>query len=239
MTLLLNVRLSWFFISAFAVYFAISVAVNGVTFTPAALTLFSVNSFLYGFYIAPILSAQKMRIDELARIIRNEANVMFDILLKTKSLPRRSRTIMQDMCEEYLEASFRERRPAQGEEEYERLIGYCLEYKGKDPDTIKAILEKLIQNQLNRSQLAMQLGNKVFNNEWWIMLVLFSITMGFVISLNTPDQPIMHIVKALLCTGLTMLMINLLKLSTLTHKRARDIWKPLDTLKASRFRRTD
>ena len=237
--LLLTVRLSWYFFGAFALFFGLSTLVDGATFSPAVLTLFSVNSFLYGFYIAPILGAQKTRIDEMGKSIRAEANAIFDILIQSKALPRRSQTIVQDLCEEYLDASFRERKPPQGEYEYERLISYCLEYRGKDPDTIKLILDKLIQNQQHRSQLAMQLENKVFHNEWWIMLVLFSITIGFVVFLNTPDQPVLHVVKALLCTGLTMLMLSLLKLSTLTHKRAKNIWQPLDTLKTSRFRRID
>jgi hypothetical protein len=239
MTLLLKVRLSWFFFGLLVLFFAATYVSGGASFTPAALTLFSVNSFLYGFYISPVLSAQKARIDDLGKIIRAEANVIFDILIKTKKLPKRSRTIVQDMCEEYLTASFRERRPAEGEHEYERLISYCLDYTGKDPDTIGKILEKLVANQQNRSQLSMQLGNKVFSNEWWIMLVLFSITLGFVLFLNVRDDLLMHIVKALLCTGLSMLMINLLKLSALTHKKAKEIWRPLDTLKTSRFRRID
>jgi hypothetical protein len=239
MALLLKIRLSWFFFGLLTLFYVLAVVIDGVVFSPAALTLFSVNSFLYGFYIAPVLGAQKARIDELAKIIRAEANAMFDILLKTKSLPRRSRTIVQDMCEDYIEASFKERKPAEGEDEYERLIGYCLEYKGKAPETIQSILDKLVLNQQNRSQLAMQLGNKVFSNEWWIMLVLFSITIGFIVCLNVPDQPVMHVVKALLCTGLSMLMLSLLKLSSLAHKRAKGIWAPLDTLKTSRFRRID
>ena len=70
------------------------------------------------------------------------------------------------------------------------------------------------------------------------MLVLFSITLGFVLILNVPGL-LGHFVKALLCTGISMLMINLIKLSTLTHKKAKDIWKPLDTLNTSRFRRFD
>ena len=32
----------------------------GIKFESGALTLFSVNSFLYGFYISPILGAQKI-----------------------------------------------------------------------------------------------------------------------------------------------------------------------------------
>ena len=239
MTLLLKIRLSWFFFLCFFLFLSLSFFVDGVVFTPAALTLFSVNSFLYGFYISPILGAQKARIDDLSKIIRAEANSLFDILIKTKKLPEKSRNLIQDMCEQYITASFRERRPGEGEGEYQRLISYCLDYKGKDPDTIEKILNCLVQNQQNRSQLAMQLGNRVFSNEWWIMLVLFSITLGFILFFEIGDNIVMHLVKALLCTGLAMLMINLLKLSTLTHKKAKQIWKPLDTLKTSRFRRVD
>jgi len=240
MKLLLGLRLSTFFFVCLVGYLGLTFVIPGVKFSPAALTLFSINSFLYGFYISPVLGAQKTRIDDLSRTIRAEANALFDILLKTKKLPRKSRNIIQDMCEDYIEASFRQRKPAEGEDEYERLIGYCLSYKGQAPETVDKILEKLIVNQQNRSALSMQLSNKVYSNEWWIMLVLFSITMGFVLFLSLQgDSLIMHFVKALLCTGLSMLMINLLKFSTLTHKKAKNIWDPLDKLKASRFRRID
>lgn len=239
MTLLLKVRLSWFFFIFLGMFLGLTFVVDGIAHAPAALALFSVNSFLYGFYISPILAAQKARIDELAKIIRNEANAMFDILIKTKKLPEKSRNLIQDLCAEYMTASFRQRRPAEGEHEYEHLISYCLDYSGKDPGTVEKILEKLVANQANRSQLAMQLNNRVFSNEWWIMLVLFGITLGFILTLSVEDALVGHFVKALLCTGLTMLMINLLKLSTLTHKKAKDLWQPLDTLTTSRFRRFD
>jgi len=239
MTLLLKIRLSWFFFIFLALFLALTYIIDGINLTPPALALFSVNSFLYGFYISPVLASQKMRIDELAKIIRAETNAMFDILIKTKKLPEISRNKIQDLCAEYMTASFRQRKPAEGELEYEHLISYCLEYSGKDPVTVEKVLEKLVANQTNRSQLAMQLNNRVFSNEWWIMLVLFGITLGFILMLNVPDTLLGHVVKALLCTGLSMLMVNLLKFSTLTHKKAKDLWKPLDTLKTSRFRRFD
>jgi hypothetical protein len=239
MKLLLKIRLSWFFWVFLLLYSVLSFTLPKAALSGQAIALFSVNSFLYGFYISPILTGQKMRIDELSKAIRAEANALFDILLKTKKLPRRSRNIIQNMVEAYLVASFKQRKPAEGEDEYERLIGYCLEYKGIAPETIEKIMTVLVSNQQNRSQLSMQLGNKVYSNEWWIMMVLFSITIGFVLFLNTPNDWLTHAVKPLLCTGLTMLMINLVKLSTLTHKKAKRIWNPLDTLKTSRFRRIE
>src|SRR5688572_1426346 len=109
MTLLLKIRLSWFFFIFFAVFLLATYLIDGVSFSPQALTLFSVNSFLYGFYISPVLMAQKGRIDELGKIIRAEANSLFDILIKTKKLPEKSRNLIQDMCADYMTASFRQR----------------------------------------------------------------------------------------------------------------------------------
>jgi hypothetical protein len=239
MKLLLKIRLSWFFFIFFFGFLGLTFVFEGITFTSASLTLFSVNSFLYGFYISPVLIGQKARIESLNATMRLEANSLFDMLIKTKKLPRQSRNLVQNMVDDYIQASFTQRKPAEGEDEYEKLIGYCLEYEGEQKETVDKILANLVDNQKNRSQLAMQLSNKVYSNEWWIMLVLFSITTGFVMMLNVRDGWVMHVVKALLCTGLSMLMISLLKLSTLTHKKAKHIWDPLDKLSSSRFRRID
>jgi hypothetical protein len=239
MMLLLKIRLSWFFFGFLALTFWLTYVSPSIDFDKGALALFSVNSFLYGFYISPVLTVQKTRIDELNKLIRAEANALFDILLKTKKLPQKSRNLIQDMCGEYITASFRQRKPAEGEHEYERMISYCIDYNGKLPETIEKILATLVSNQSNRSQLAMQLGNRVFSNEWMIMTVLFSVTVSFILLIDVGSDMTLRIIKSLLCAGLALLMINLLKLSTLSHKKAKNIWKPLDTLKTSRFRRFD
>lgn len=237
--LLHRIRLSWFFAGFLLTYLTISFFFSGTALNASTLTLFSVNSFLYGFYIGPVLSAQKNRIDDLARAIRAEATSLFDMLLQTKKLSETTRNKIQDMFEDYLVAAGRQRKAAEGEEEYEAIITYCLNYKGADKEVIANILKGLVANQQNRSNLAMQLSNQIYSNEWLIMIVLFSITLGFVLTVNVGGFWVMDIVKALLCTGLSMLMINLLKLSTLTHKKAKSIWNPLHKLLTSRFYRID
>ncbi|HKX73079.1 MAG TPA: hypothetical protein VJM32_03635 [Candidatus Saccharimonadales bacterium] len=235
-----KVRLSWFFFVFFVVFMAAAFLVPQRTLEPAALTLFSVNSFLFGFYIAPVLGRQSTRIDELGKAVRAESIALFDMLLRTKTLRRNTRNKLQDMFETYMQACLRQRHAAEGEEQYEALIGYCLKYEGDDKETVDKILNLLIANQQNRSNLAMQLANRVYSNEWWIMLVLFGITMSFVLFLKVgTDNFMMTLIKGLLCTGLSMLMINLLKLSTLTHKKAKSIWDPLHRLVETRFYRID
>ena len=85
----------------------------------------------------------------------------------------------------------------------------------------------------------MQFNNKVYANEWQIMAILFGITLGFVMSLQADDNLIMHIVRALLCTGLTMLIVILVKLNTLTHKKAKQMWQPLQKLLDTKFYQID
>jgi hypothetical protein len=239
MKLLLKIRLSHYFFILLIIFMVLAFTLQTKNFTSSALTLFSVNSFLYGFYIAPILSGQKARIDELQKIIRAEANALFSMMLKTKKLQPDLRTTYQALIEDYIKMSLKQRRAGEGEREYEALITKSLEYKGNESDKVEKILEAIVANQQNRSALAMQLKNKVYSNEWWVMFVLFSITLGFILYLDIGSSWQMRFVKAFLCTGLTMLIVILVKLSTLTHKKAKELWKPLERLVQTRFYRID
>lgn len=160
------------------------------------------------------------------------------MMLKTKDLPKDQRSEIQGMFVSYAKANVQNKRSS-AEKIYEQLITYYLDYKGHNTDKVDKLLDKLVANQQNRTMLSMQMSNKVFSNEWMIILMLFSITLSFILLLDTGDSLVLKIVTALLCTGLTMLLIILAKLSTLTHKKAKQIWTPFDKLLESRFYRID
>lgn len=233
-----KIRLSWFFIIFFILYAVLALKLPRLKFESGALTLFSVNSFLYGFYIAPILSAQKGRIEELHKIIRAEANAIFSMMLGTKKLGEKSRMAIQELFKDYMRKTMKDYN-GKGEEAYEQLIGYCADYKGKDQAEMDKLLEKLVANQANRTNLHMQMANKVYSNEWMIMFLLFSITLAFIVLIDTGDEWVFRIIAALLSTGLSMLILILVKLSTLTHKKARQMWGPFHALLDSNFYRID
>lgn len=237
--ILKKVRLTWFFVFFLGFYLFLATVLPKQKFDSGALTLFSVNSFLYGFYLAPILGSQKSRIEELHRTVRAEANAIFSMALKTKKLPKELRNRFQKELVEYVDASIRERKIAEGEKEYEDMIGFCLDYKGKHEEEVGKVLNDLIENQKNRTVYAMHMSNRVYSHEWMVIMVLFSITLGFVLMLEITENPILIFVKALLCTGLSMLLVILAKLSTLTHKKAKLIWDPLKQLRATHFYRID
>lgn len=236
--LLNKIRLSWYFWLLFIIFFIALNFLPRITFESPVLTLFSVNSFLYGFYISPVLGAQKARIEELHRIVRAEANALFGIALFTKKLNAQNKVEVRRLLNDYLHA-YSTQNVKQTEKIYEALIGYCAEYSGKDEDKMTSLLEKLIANQQNRTNLHMQLSNKVYSNEWMIMTVLFSITLTFVLLIDTGESIGVKVVTALLCTGLSMLMLSLLKLSALAHKKARQMWEPFKTLRSTHYYRID
>lgn len=234
-----KIRLSQYFFILLIGYCILVAVTPGVKFESGALTLFSVNSFLYGFYIAPILSGQKSRIEELHKIVRLEANAIFAMMLSIKKLPTELRNNIQAMFTDYLKASIRERKIAEGEKKYEDMITFCLTYKGAQSEEIDKLLEKLVANQQNRTNFNMQMSNKVYSNEWVIMLVLFTITLTFVLLLDAGANWGFQLLAAMLCTGLTMLLVILVKMSTLTHKKAKQIWDPYKKLLNSHFYRID
>jgi hypothetical protein len=237
--LLEKIRLSAYFWILLIIFTALALILPTQTFGGGALALFSVNSFLYGFYIAPILGSQKTRVEELHKIVRSEANAIFAMALGIKNLPDRLRNGLQEMLMNYLKAVSREKKPSGGEEEYEALITYCVSYKGEHKDQVMKLLDELVANQQNRTNFSMQMHSPVYANEWSIMFVLFSITIGFVLLLEAGDSNIYRYLAALLCTGLTMLVIILIKLSTLTHKRAKRVWNPYKKLIESHFYRIE
>jgi len=233
-----KIRLSYYFVIFFVFYALLAVFLPRYEFAGPALTIFSVNSFLYGFYISPILSAQKARIEELHKIIRSEANAIFAMMLSTHGMPDKVRNEIQAMFADYIKKNTKNNREA-AEKQYEDIIGYCLDYKGGHKDDVRGLLEKVVANQQNRTMLNMQLANKVYSNEWIIMMMLFSITLAFILFLDTGSAWEFRFATALLCTGLSMLIVILVKLSTLTHKKAKQMWLPMEKLESSHFYRVD
>lgn len=237
--LLTKIRLSWYFIGLLILYLALSFSLDKNTFTGGALTLFSVNSFLYGFYLAPIFSGQKTRIEDLHKTVRNEANAIFAMVLRVKQLPQDLRNKLQAEFDQYLDTCIKQRSIAQGEKEYEDLITYCVTYKGAHQEQITKLLDQLVANQQNRTQLSMLLSNKVYSHEWIVIIVLFTITIGFIVTIDGGTGVIFKLIGAFLATGLSMLIVMLAKFSTLTHKKAKAIWDPYKKLRATHYYRID
>ncbi len=234
-----RIRLTYYYPIFFTVYYLIIMFTQKIQLTGPQLTLFSVNSFLLAFYLGPVIGGQKSRVDELTKVIRNEAVAIFNVLIQAQDLHDKTKADVKGMAQKYIKACIRTRKVAEGEQEYENMIGYCLRYKGKDKAVIRRILDILVSNQQNRSQFSMQLQSGVYNHEWLVLFVLFVITIAYILVIDYGDLLILKVVAALLCTGLTLLLLILQKFNTLTHKKAKHIWNPFDKLLETDFKRID
>ncbi len=236
---LTKVRLTYYYPCLFIIFVLLIMFVPKQQLSGGPLALFSINSFLLAFYLGPILAGQKSRIDELAKTIRSESIAFFNIAIQSQGLTKETKHEVKNLARTYLKASSKAQKPVEGEVEYEKMIRYCLEYKGKDADQIVKIRDILVANQQNRGQLSLLLMARVFSHEWFVLLVLFAITVSYVVIIDYGRELILTLVAALLCTGLTLLMLILEKLNTLTHKKAKTMWAPFDNLLATDFKHID
>jgi hypothetical protein len=238
--LLTKVRLTAYYPVFFAAFLGIILVSPKISLTGSQLTLFSVNSFLLAFYLGPILAAQKQRLDDLAKVIRSEAIAFFSIAVQAQDMTAEVKREVKGMSKKYLQSCLHTRDIAEGEREYENLLRYCIDYKGdKAKEPVDKVQQILIDNQQNRSQLASLLQMNVYSHEWFVLCVLSSITISYVIVIDYGQNILLNAVAALLCTGLALLLLILQKLNTLTHKKARPIWHPFEKLLNTDFKRID
>lgn len=224
-----RVRLTQYLFIFAAIFFVISLFLPKIELQGAALTLFSVNSFLYGFYISPIINAQRVRIDQLHRLVVIEVNKLEELLQYSLRMEPEFHTEVDTAIRAYSKAAARGGADV-GRSEFEALVALIVGYKGDVKDPHKEMLKSVFVAQQNRAEIKLLVDSKVFSNEWIVMTILFTITIAFILLTRLPEMMFLQVIPAILCAGLTMLIVILVKMSTLTHKRAKTIWLPLQKL---------
>ncbi len=232
---LLNIRLSFFYPIVFIAFLLILTHIKRVTLTSGQLTLFSVNSFLYAYYLGPILGAQKARVDDLSNTVRSENMVMLDILAQAHLLPAADRKALKTRVAAYLDSIIGNPDVGAENEHYDALLQFLTQEKYRSNSTMGTILARFTKTQENRDKISLQLARRMFSHEWMVLLVLFMITIYFIVQVDYGKSLLFTVIAALLCTGLSLLIFILAKYATLTHKQAKQIWKPLEKLRASHF----
>lgn len=227
--LLNKVRLTQYLIIFAVLFFIIALFLPKIDLQGAALTLFSVNSFLYGFYISPIINAQRLRIDHLHRLVVIEVNKLQEIVQYSRRMEPDFQNSIAQVLDRYVQAaSVGGVNP--GQKEFDNLASMIVSYEGEKKDPHKEMLKSVFAAQQNRAEIKLLVESKVYSNEWVVMSILFAITIAFILFTRLPDIPLLQAIPAILCAGLSMLIIILIKMSTLTHKRAKTIWVPLREL---------
>lgn len=203
--------------------------------TPGQLALFSVNSFLFGYYFAPLLSAQKTRVANLISAVRQEEMAVLDILTQSHLLTDATRHKLKVKLAVYLKDEIGNDQVAADNPFYDDLLYFAKQAKGEDQAVMNVIYDRLAKTQANRDAMNNLFATRVYSHEWLVATVLFGITLFFATQTDFGGSTFFGVMLAVLCTGLSMLMVILLKFATLTHKEAKRMWQPLLELVKNHF----
>lgn len=232
---LLNIRLTYIYPSLFIMYMLVLRFVDRLALTPGQLALFSVNSFLFGYYFGPILAAQKSRVDVMSKAVRSEVMLLLDVLAQSHFLTEKQRLQIKELIARYVDSIVDNPKVRAENPHYDELLQYVTKGKHREDVVMQGIYNRLQKSQENRDTLNSLYGSSVFSHEWMVLFVLFSVTLFFILQIDYGNVLLFQALAAILCTGLTLLMVILIKYSTLTHKQAKRMWVPMREFRAQHF----
>lgn len=236
---ILNIRLTYIYPALFVLFFYLLSVVEPQKLTPGQLALYSVNSFLFGFYFSPLLSAQKARVDGLNKAVRQEVMTILDILAQSHMLRPRVRHQLKIRLGAYLHSIHKSKKISADNPHYDELLRYTKQDKFKDDSVMDTIYGRISKTQENRDNIQSLLTNKVYSHEWLVTMVLFVITIYFVMQTDYNHVLFFKILLAILCTGISLMLVILVKYATLTHKQAKKMWEPMTQLLKEHFEDID
>lgn len=232
---ILNIRLSYLYPTLFVLFFLALTRFTPTKLTAGQLALYSVNTFLFGFYFSPLLSAQKGRVDELIKTVRKETMILLDILTQSHLLKAEDRHQLKIRLRTYMESIIDKPDVKADNVYYDELLHFTKQEKYKDNSVMNVIYERVAKTQENRDTIQNVSLNRVYSHEWLVTLVLFGITLYFVMQTDYGSVIFFRALLAVLCTGLSLMIIILAMYATLTHKQAKRMWTPLKQLRTDHF----
>jgi len=232
---ILHIRLSHLFIMLFVIFYFVLAWRPQLTFTSGELAVFSVNSFLFGYYFSPILSSQKDRVDNLIKTVRQEEMVLLDVLTQSHLLRSSVRHELKVKLKAYIDTIVDNTKIQADNLQYDELLHYTQEPRFKDNQIMHTIYDHISKTQENRDTMQNLYATRVFSHEWLVLSVLFGVTLFFALQTDYSHNPAFQLLLAVLCSGLSLLIVIMVKFATLTHKQAKRIWEPLHYLLATHF----
>lgn len=208
--------------------------ISRIDLSAGQLALFSANSFLYGYYFGPLLSAQKLRVQDMQKIVYQEALVIYGILTQSHMLKPYDRHELKVKLKVYIDSVIGKKFKIDNPK-YDELLEFASSKRFEGNDTMKDIYNRIAKTQEDRENLALLYSQKLFSHEWIVLFILFSITIFFVLQIDYGQSLLFNAIAASLCTGLTMLIVILAKYSTLLHKEAKSLWNPMKQLVRDHF----
>jgi hypothetical protein len=232
----MKIRLSLIFLLSFALFWIFLSQYEPADLTDGQIALFSVTSILFGFYFGPILDSQKRRVETIAGILRSEVRTILDIMAHAHLLEIHDRKELKARLKVYTDSVLEARaRITTDNPYYDELLRFVKQAKFKENSVMDNIYSEISETQDHRDELEAAIKSKLYSHEWMVLMVLFSITLYFILQTDYGNTLFFRSVLAILCSGLIMLLAILWKYATLTHKKAASAWDPLEELAVRHF----
>jgi len=172
---------------------------------------------------------------QLIGAARQEEMTVLDILTQAHLLSAKERHQLKIKLKVYLLSIIGNTAVEADNPYYDELLYHTKQVKGEDKAVMGVIYDRVSKTQSNRDTMNNLFNSKIYAHEWLVATVLFSITLYFALQTDFGRSLFFGIMLAVLCTGLSLLMIILLKFATLTHKEAKRMWQPLEQLLREHF----
>ncbi len=230
---LLNIRLTTLFVVSSVVFYILLSYIKPLDMSDGQIAIFSVTGILFGFYFGPILDSQKGRVMQLSQAVREQVMSILDVLAHSHLLPEAQRHALKVRLRAYVDSVIDNPNVKADNQYYDELLQFAQSIK--DDDVRSKVYDGVSETQDQRDGMQSTYQAKLYSHEILVMVVLFSITLYFIVQTNYNGAILFRIMLAVLCAGLILLLSILAKYATLTHKKAKIMWEPMHTLKETHF----
>ena len=229
-----QLRLSYF-LPLLSVLFYVIIS-DLVVYEASTLTYFiTVLSILgFAFFVSPLLSNSRRKIDGLLVAVRSESAALFRIAAKSRELSSEISEEFKLMLSSYVMTKAGDYTPESAQKEYFELINFALLHSKTAVG--QEIVDMLYQNEDNRSEVSMYLRSHIYAHEWIVSIAFYLIGVSGLLLVGTVSNSFEHIGLAILAAAITYPLIMLKKFDDSTHKHAQQVWGPFSRLIETGYR---
>lgn len=215
----------------FSLFLAGTLFVKGRGLTTGSLTLLSVTSFIFGFYIAYAINRAKDRHKIILDQLRTADGLFINSKIQIEVYDKDIQKKFIKKIDDYLTTSvdYKLIDTEKASPEFFEIIEFVTSLKPKNnlqSSARSSVISSMEDLSEKRTLLEIASKDRISKLEWIIIFLLFFMLIYFIFNLDIFGFS-GDILKAILSTTLAMLLVLLSKLNNITWKENRWIWEPL------------
>ena len=215
----------------FILFFILALLIKPIGLDGGLLTLLSVASFLFGFYIAYAINRAKDRHKSVLDQLRSADGLFINCKIQMEVFDDSVQKEFIKKVDYYLTTSvdYKLIDTEKSSPEFFEIIDYVTNLKTKNDRESQAranVIGELENLSEKRTILEILAKDKISRTEWIVIISLFLILLYFLYNISIVGFS-GYVIKSVLATTFALLLILLSKFDNLSWKENRWIWEPL------------